>query len=620
MALGSWPGDGVTEMLAALSRVGALTPESVQGANVPGALPLLVQGMVAGAFLTLACHAGIRYALSGAWPFAWLSLTALAAAGYQLLLGDPGVTDLFPVLRSGAHLAEPLVGSAMVMCFVGFVCSLAQRNSAFFPSIQQATIGASALVILNLSALWLPHTAAQLALLLAAVACAYFVVLCLRLRGRVAMAGLLSATSLVALLHLLLRLDSVAMLIPQPTDAHGQLRTSATEYLLIALANLAILALWLRHVGNQRLAAGSVRARWLAKENLRVSREVARQMAASNQALAAAQEKSTQQIQTLSYVAHDLRAPLATILGYVRLLRGSNRRPKAEHLDAIKRSVAFQLALIDDVLDYAKIELSPLYLAPASTNLAAFLNELVSYASMLSQPEHNRFVYAPPAVLPARVEVDGRRLQQVLLNLLSNAAKFTSRGTISLTVDAQREADPPRWRVRFCVQDEGIGIKPADQGVIFDAFRQLERAHGGVGLGLFIAVRIVQAMGSELTVSSVPGEGSAFSFELELPELDGALIPARPCPQGDSTPAAQAALPAALPAAISAPPSRARLELAMLVRDGRLTDIEDWLLRAMQLHPGFNDYYDEVRKAVLALDLARLEALAQQGPSVDKAR
>lgn len=581
------------------------TIASLGEAGSVASLHWLTQGIIVGAFVALACGAGISFVASRSAPFAWLAMTALATAGFHFAVTQDGLAD--PLIRSGAwdEVALPLAGSGMALFFAAFICSLARRDAVTVPALPEAARATMALVALNLWTHWLPPDMASAMLLVAMLACVCFAVLFLRLRDIETMAGLLSATAIAALLTLAPRLKAVEEFLAE-IDGSWPLHPHLLTAIVTALADLTVLTLWLAHVGNPRQRARAVLAKWQAKEHVRLSREVAQQTAALNQALAYAEQKNRQKIQTLGYVGHDLRAPLATILGYVRLLRASHRRPKAEHLDAIERSVAYQLTLIDDVLDYAKAELQPLHLSPSPTSLADLLKEVASYAAMLGQANRNRFVYVPPPFLPAKVEVDGHRLQQVLLNLLANATKFTLRGTIRLTLSAQRAKVGARWRLRFAVQDEGVGIAQADQGSIFNAFTQLERTSGGVGLGLFIAERIVEGMGGKLALASVLGEGSTFSFEVEVPELDAALVAVDPYLSDDGG----SDVPAVPTGELYAPPSPARLELALLARDGRLTDIEDWLQRIAEVHPGYDRYYDEVRKAVLTLDLAKLESLA----------
>src|SRR5690606_18976921 len=156
----------------------------------------------------------------------------------------------------------------------------------------------------------------------------------------------------------------------------------------------------------------------------------------------------------------DLRAPLATIMGYVRLMRGNKAPARPDYLDAIERSGDYQLSLIDDVLDYTKAELAPLYLQPRDTDLPALLDAITSYARGRVHAARHPCALAAPGRLPARVGVDGKPLQQVLLNLLSNAVKSSSQGTVRLLGQAEKIPDMPRWRMRFGVRDEGIGIEP----------------------------------------------------------------------------------------------------------------------------------------------------------------
>ena len=560
-------------------------------------LPLMVQGAFSGAFAALACGAGVSFAHSRAWPFAWLAVAALAAALFQFSMANDNVAGLLPALESLAPFVEPAAGVLVVLSLVGLFCSLSGRRICRVPVLPQLALATLSLVAMNISAWWLSDELGQCGLLATIAACVFFLVLFLRQRSRSNVAGLMSATAVAALVNLLPRLDAELL-----GGGFGEqlwfLGDTLEARLLSAVVNLTILTLWFR-----RLGAASELA----------PRRVAPGSAAGASSAAAPPDGDEalkrQKIETLSYVGHDLRAPLATIQGYVRLLRESTHPPKSEHLDAIDRSVAFQLSLIEDVLDYAKAELEPLHLTPAPTRLTELLDEVVPYASMLATATGNRFCFRPPPVLPTSVALDGHRLQQVLLNLLSNAAKFTPHGTIILRLQATPSESAGAWRLCFSVEDDGIGMAPELQDRIFDAFLQLERSRSGVGLGLFIAQRIVENMGGSLHVTSAPGTGSTFSFSIDVDEVDGTPVVA-PAHPGDEV-ALTAPFPFAPPP--DAPPSPARLELAMLARDGLLSDIEDWLPRTAQAHPGFDAFYDEVRKAVGSLDLHRLETLALHG-------
>ncbi|MFJ1299192.1 sensor histidine kinase [Pseudomonadota bacterium AL_CKDN230030165-1A_HGKHYDSX7] len=580
------------------------------------ALPLMVQGAFSGAFAALACGACVSFANSRAWPFAWLAVAALAAALFQFSMANDNVAELWPVFDSLAPYVEPAAGVLVVLSLVGLFCSLSGRRICRVPVLPQLALATLALVAMNVSAWWLSDELGQCGLLATIAACVCFLVLFVRQRSRSNVAGLMSATAVAALVNLLPRLDA-RMLVGYDANLWF-LGDTLEARLLSAVVNLTILTLWFRRLGTasalapQRIAPGtSARPALGTAPSAAMSPNATAPDASAPDAATPDSEDilKRQKIETLSYVGHDLRAPLATIQGYVRLLRESANPPKSEHLDAIERSVAFQLSLIEDVLDYAKAELEPLHLVPVPTRLTELLDEVVPYASMLATATGNRFCFRPPPVLPTSVALDGHRLQQVLLNLLSNAAKFTPHGTIILRLQASPLAERGAWQLCFGVEDDGIGMAPELQDRIFDAFLQLERSRSGVGLGLFIAQRIVENMGGSLQVHSAPGSGSTFSFAIDVDEIDGAPVVASAHPSDETV--VTAPFPFAPPP--DAPPSPARLELAMLARDGLLSDIEDWLPRTVQAHPGFDAFYDEVRKAVGSLDLQRLETLALHG-------
>ncbi|MFT4268205.1 MAG: ATP-binding protein [Xenophilus sp.] len=172
--------------------------------------------------------------------------------------------------------------------------------------------------------------------------------------------------------------------------------------------------------------------------------------------------------------------------------------------------------------------------------------------------------------------MDGKRLQQVLLNLISNAAKFTRDGTVTLTVTARPGGE--LCTLHFTVSDTGIGID-LNQGVdIFGAFQQVQPVNGGVGLGLFIAQRILASMGGSLSVASACGQGTTFAFALPVPTL-GAFDAAWSAvtPREATASGAPSAQPALLGCAM--PADQALSELASLAGQGRFTDIESWVER-----------------------------------------
>ncbi len=370
--------------------------------------------------------------------------------------------------------------------------------------------------------------------------------------------------------------------------------------------HLVVLAAWINHVGKQRQEARADLADWQRSEHERLRHEVAQRTAALNAALLDAEEKNQQKVETLGYVSHDLRAPLATIAGYAGLLLNRADSKQASLIHAIERSVSYQLGLIDELIGYAKAELQPLDIAPAPANLLALLNDIAEYAIALCAQLNNQFHYQALTSLPRGVTIDGRRLQQVLLNLLSNASKFTRDGIVMMTVRARRQDGC--WLIGFEVADTGIGIDIAQQSSLFSAFRRMQSMNGTTGLGLFIAQRIVTTMGGDLRVSSAPGRGTSFSFEIVVPAAEAAatsnIIPY------SSFGAADIRVHRARPPEVAVPPESDRRELAVLAKDGRLTDIERWIDCTSRVHPASAAFLTEVRLSLDALDFSGIEALA----------
>jgi signal transduction histidine kinase len=385
---------------------------------------------------------------------------------------------------------------------------------------------------------------------------------------------------------------------------------------IVAVAGLAthlvVLAAWVDHVGRQRQAAREELVQWQSSEQERLRHEVAQRTLALNDALLDAQEKNRQKIETLGYVSHDLRAPLATIASYAKLLQSEADPRQNSLIHAIERSVNYQLGLIDDLVGYAKAELRPLDIAPAETDLPALLNDIAEYSIALCGQLNNRFYYQSLTSLPRRLTIDGRRLQQVLLNLLSNASKFTRDGVVMLTVRARRQG--AQWSIGFEVADTGVGMDIDGQSNLMSALRQMEAVNGTTGLGLVIAQRIVETMGGELRVSSAPRLGTSFSFDFVAPAVQGPIGEATETVPYSSLSAG--AKPKRLMRSRDAdvPPENERRVLAALAKNGRMTDIERWVDGMSEASPAYAAFLAELRSCLDALDFAGIEALA--GPAV----
>jgi len=267
----------------------------------------------------------------------------------------------------------------------------------------------------------------------------------------------------------------------------------------------------LRHVPGRLWVIDDITERWQAD----VATQRAKDMAES-----ASRAKS----EFLANMSHELRTPLNGILGYAQILKKSLYLTEQQRngLEIIHHSGEHLLTLINDVLDLSKIEARKMELHPHDFHFSTFLENLVQMFKVRVRPDM-AFIYEPIAPLPTFVSADEKRLRQVLLNLLSNAVKFTDQGCITFRVSpVDDEHRPPEHaKLRFTVEDTGVGIAAEHLDAIFLPFQQ---AHDhsqqveGTGLGLTITRQLVHLMGSDIQVSSQVGQGSTFWFDLVLPE------------------------------------------------------------------------------------------------------
>ena len=225
----------------------------------------------------------------------------------------------------------------------------------------------------------------------------------------------------------------------------------------------------------------------------------------------------------LANMSHELRTPLNGILGYAQILERSKALAERERhgVGVIHQCGAHLLTLINDVLDLAKIEARKLELLPNVLHLPSLLQGVVEICKVRAEEKGIAFVYEPDPELPQGVYVDGKRLRQVLINLLGNAIKFTDGGSVTLRVKvSKQQSDPNLSNLCFQVQDTGVGIAPQDVERLFQAFEQVgdrQRQAQGTGLGLTISQQIVQMMGGMVQVRSELGQGSEFYFQVALP-------------------------------------------------------------------------------------------------------
>jgi len=249
----------------------------------------------------------------------------------------------------------------------------------------------------------------------------------------------------------------------------------------------------------------------LAIQNARLFQEIEEK---GRQLELASQHKS----QFVASMSHELRTPLNAIIGLTEMMVTNAARfgteKAAEPLKRVHRAGQHLLGLINQVLDLSKIEAGKLELNPESVSLAPLIDEVVGTARQLAQQNKNNLVVEAQEKLGV-LTVDPMRLRQILLNLLSNACKFTSQGEVKLRV--RKVADGRNW-VEFAVADTGIGMTGEQQAKLFEEFTQADsstaRRYGGTGLGLAITRKLARMMGGDVTVASEPGKGSVFTVRL----------------------------------------------------------------------------------------------------------
>ena len=218
----------------------------------------------------------------------------------------------------------------------------------------------------------------------------------------------------------------------------------------------------------------------------------------------------------LANMSHEIRTPMNAIIGMAHLALKTDLSPKqADYLAKVQFAAQTLLGIINDILDFSKIEAGKLDLERTDFRLEDTLDHLSIIVSQKAQDKNLEFLIAAQQDVPPSLVGDPLRLGQILINLVSNAVKFTERGQVLLTV-ALEERLADRVKVRFSVRDSGIGMTPAQSARLFQAFLQADtsttRRYGGTGLGLSICKRLVEMMGGTIWAESEPGSGSTFHF------------------------------------------------------------------------------------------------------------
>ncbi len=228
--------------------------------------------------------------------------------------------------------------------------------------------------------------------------------------------------------------------------------------------------------------------------------------------------------QFLTNMSHEIRTPMNAILGLSHLLNSTGLSQKQhDYLNKIQSASQILLGIIDDILDFSRIETGTLKLENKDFSLNDVLDNLYNIAGLTAKEKKLNILFNVDSKVPTSLKGDPVRLNQVLINLLNNAVKFTHEGEILLNIQKIKE-DKSRVLLSFSVKDTGIGIPADKKEYLFDAFIQADNSitknFGGTGLGLAICKQLVEMMGGEITVDSEPGKGSLFSFTVWMEMLE----------------------------------------------------------------------------------------------------
>lgn len=319
------------------------------------------------------------------------------------------------------------------------------------------------------------------------------------------------------------------------TYVEGLLQTARNRsildsfFLLLASMPFLITYTWLIRHGNQKLKVANQK---LADHRDHLEEEVSLRTADLEKAKQKAEEANRLKSQFVYNVSHEMRTPLNGIIGFSEAVFTDTSLKKAhEHSNIILSEANILLALINDLLDYAKINSGKMSIGPTPTDLLMLLDNLSNTSRLLAKKTGIEFEVEVDPLVPRYIEIDSLRLTQVLTNFICNAIKFTHEGKVTVRVrnldddcnDSKTLQNKASARLQFAVIDTGIGIPKGQQEMIFESFTQLDatttRKYGGTGLGTSISKQLIELMGGTVFLVSEVNQGSNFSFDLTVPIL-----------------------------------------------------------------------------------------------------
>jgi len=279
------------------------------------------------------------------------------------------------------------------------------------------------------------------------------------------------------------------------------------------------------------LSGKAINSADLAKGTVWVVEDISRRKAAEKElelAREAAETASVAKGEFLANMSHEIRTPMNGIIGLADiLLQETMPEVQRERLSLIQRSAIRLMTIINDILDFSKLEAGRYELYPQPFALRGMLQEIIRPMEPTLQRKHLQFRLAVDAAVPDVIVADQTKLMQVLTNLIDNSLKFTRKGQINVRVGFEQNEHPAGQILLFEVADTGIGIAPFYQAKVFESFSQADSSHsrqfGGTGLGLSISKGLVELMGGRISFTSMPDQGSCFSFTLPFLSPDSDL-------------------------------------------------------------------------------------------------
>lgn len=565
----------------------------------------LFSGLLIGGMLVFAVYSAALWRISHAPAIAWQTIGFSLVTLYEASYRGYARVMLWPDSTEWGYRAPNVFAAGIVLCLLLYLHARLRKTSNHLPApglwLLRAIAGIEIIVLLG--ALIGPyHWFAPLGVtmvpvsMLTILGCTYIYHRQNGPSGRIALL-IISVLCICALLRM------TAILLPEPAVVR-----TLEQYAIILpgmLIGLFVVTSWSYQHSLQRDKAQRALFQWQDQQQQRLEHEVQLKTNALNDALRQAEQRTQEQKELLAYVSHDLRAPTSAIIGHLRLMHMTG----TDKLAAIEQSAAYQLALIDELVDYAKEDLmSPLSLTEFSVNLSSLLDKLSQYAQALASQQGNTFTLHVQDAIPESVHLDGKRLQQAILNLLSNAAKFTHNGHINLRLWSDR-IDTDNWILHFAVTDNGTGIDPKNLSEITQTLASNTPFTKG-GLGLLIAQRIIQKMQSHLIIESHVGIGTRASFSLSVKQNFSSQHLAsvsyqKSAPRLENSPLKNSNLSLTL---------IQKQELESMANQGNWSDLNFWI-NSLDDKEYYQPLIQEVRMALDQLDFEKISQIARELPT-----